>query len=169
MQVARDLAQLAIQRGDHFLRISADGGVFRRLVQIELARLVEHVLHIGGHVVLVGLLAAGQPQAFQLVEALEAFADGAVVGERAAQPALADVGHMAARRFALNGLLRLAFGADEEHEAAAGGDLGEEAVGAEQAAHGLAQIDYVDEVTLAVDELAHLRVPATGPVPEMHA
>ena len=67
------------------------------------------------------------------------------------------------------GFLGLALGADEDDQAAAAGDLGEERVGAEQAAHGFAQVDDVDEIALAVDVRPHLGIPAAGPVSEMDA
>jgi hypothetical protein len=79
--------------------------------------------------VLPAALAARQPR-LQLVEPLQSVADGAVVGQGAAQPALADEGHAAAVRLALDGLLGLALGADEQHQVTAAGHLGQEAGGA---------------------------------------
>src|SRR5262249_18270483 len=103
----------------------------------------------------------------QLLQPLEAVADGAVVGQGTAQPALADVGHAAALGLALDGLLGLARGADGEGQAALGGGLGEVAAGPREPADGLTQVDDVDEVALAVDERPHLGVPPTGTVPEV--
>src|SRR5262249_44798051 len=76
-------------------------------------------------------------------------------------------GHAAAAGLALDGLLGLALGADEQHQAALAGQLGQVAVGPQEAADRLTQVDDVDEVALAVDERPHLGVPAAGPVPEM--
>ena len=50
----------------------------------------------------------------------EAIADSAEVRESAAQPALADVRHAAADRFALDDFVGLPLGADEKHQAALG-------------------------------------------------
>src|SRR5262249_52786290 len=95
--------------------------------------------------------------------------DGAIIGERSAEPALADEWHAAAGRLALDGFLGLAFRADEEHQAAAACDLGQVTVGAKETANGFTKVDDVDQITLAVDVRPHLRVPAAGPVPEMDA
>src|SRR5438309_1571110 len=78
-------------------------------------------------------------------------ADGAVVGEGAAQPALRDVRHAAAGGLALDGFFRLPLGADEQDQLALAGGLRQVAGGPQQAADGLAQVDDVDEVALAVD------------------
>ena len=58
---------------------------------------------------------------------------------------------------------------DEEDEAAAAGDLGEKLVRSQQAAHGFAQIDDMDEIAFAVDIRPHLGIPTTRPVSEMDA
>src|SRR5262249_42234083 len=93
--------------------------------------------------------------------------DGAVVGQGAAEPALADVGHAAAGGLALDGLLGLALGADEQHEAAVAGDLGQVAVSPQEAADRFTQVYDVDQIALAVDVRPHLRVPAAGAVSEV--
>jgi len=114
-------------------------------------------------------LAVRQPHGFELGQALEAVANGAVIGEGAAEPAFVDVRHLAADGLAFDGFLGLALGADEDDEAAAAGDLGEEFVCSQEAAHGFAQIDDVNEIALAVDVRPHLGIPATGAVTEVHA
>ena len=139
------------------------------MLKSSLAGLVEHPVHVSRHVHLAGVFAGGQPHRFEFGEPFEAVADGAVVGERAAQPALADEGHPAAGRLAFDGFLGLPLGADEQHQAAVAGHLGEVAVGPQQAANGLAQVDDVDEIALAVDVRPHLGVPTAGPMPEMDA
>ena len=68
-----------------------------------------------------------------------------------------------------DGLGGLALGADEEHAAAFGDDVGDREQRLMQKRHGLGQIDDVDVVAGAVDERRHLRVPAMGLVTEMHA
>ena len=138
-------------------------------MKVELAGLVQHARHVRRHVDAFGVLAGRQPHGLEFLEPLEPVADGAVVGQRAAQPALADVGHAAAGGFALDDFLGLALGADEQHQAALADDLREVAMAAEQAANGFAQVDDVDEIALAVDVRPHLRVPAAGPVPEVDA
>ena len=68
-----------------------------------------------------------------------------------------------------DGLGRLALGADEQHAAALGDDVGHRKQRLMQERHGLGEIDDVDVVAGAVDERRHLRVPAMGLVTEMHA
>src|SRR5581483_3391459 len=115
-----------------------------------------------------GFLTGGQPQRFEFLQALEAVANGAIVRQGAAQPALADEGHAAACRLAFDGLLGLALGADEQHQAAAARHLGQVTVRAEQAANRLTQIDDMDEIALAVNVRPHLWVPAASPMAKMH-
>ena len=61
----------------------------------------------------------------------------------------------------------LLLGADEEHGAAAAGELAGEAAGVLQQRLGLQQVDDVDPVQLAEDEAAHVRVPAARLVAEV--
>src|SRR5262249_13742459 len=131
--------------------------------------LVHHGLHVREHVDAAVSLALGQPQRLEFLEALQAVADGTVIGEGAAEPAFADVGHPAAERFALDGFLGLALGADEQHELPLTDRLGQEAATPEQAADRFAQVDDMDEIPLAVNVRPHLRVPAAGAMPIMHA
>ena len=74
-----------------------------------------------------------------------------------------------ARGLFLDDVLRLALGADEEHVAAAADGLDDEVVRAREEARGLVEVDDVDAVARAVDERAHLRVPALGLVAEVTA
>src|SRR5581483_1851154 len=104
-----------------------------------------------------------------LLEALEPAADRLVVRERAAEPALRDVVLPDARRLVLDELLELRLGADDEDLVAGGDDALEEVRRPDQALDGLAEIDQVDRVPLAVDERGHLRVPARAAVPEVDA
>ena len=69
----------------------------------------------------------------------------------------------------LDDLLRLALGADEEDVAAAADGLDDEVVRALEEARRLVEVDDVDAVARAVDERAHLRVPALGLVAEVDA
>ena len=108
-------------------------------------------------------------QRLQLLEPGQPVADRAEVGERAAEPTVADIGHATAGRLAGHRLGALPLRSHEEHEAAGGGDLFEILAGPEQAADRLADVDDVDQVAAAVDVGPHLRVPAAGPVAEMDA
>ena len=47
LQVAPDLGQLAVERGDHLLAVAANRGRFGSLGQLELAGFVEHGAHVG--------------------------------------------------------------------------------------------------------------------------
>ena len=68
-----------------------------------------------------------------------------------------------------DGLLGLLLGADEQHLAAAGDGVLDERVRAVDVGQRLLQVDDVDAVALGEDESLHLRVPATGLVPEVDA
>jgi hypothetical protein len=66
-------------------------------------------------------------------------------------------------------VLRLLLGADEEHRAAARGEVAHEAVRLAELLERLLQVDDVDAVALPEDVLLHLRVPALGLMAEMHS
>ena len=163
-----DLGQLAVERGHHFFTVAANAGGFGGLAQFELARLIEHGPHVGRQIDLRGIFGGGKPHRFQFLQPFETVADGAVIGQGAAQPAFADEGHATAGGFAFDGFLGLALGADEKHQTAAAGHLGQVAEGAEQTPHRLTQVDNVNKVALAVDIRPHLGVPTTGTMPEMN-
>ena len=95
--------------------------------------------------------------------------DRVEVGEHATEPAVVDVGHADARRLLGDGLLGLLLRADEEDGAAVGDRLLDELVGVVDVRQRLLQVDDVDAVALGHDEALHLRVPATGLVPEVDA
>ena len=137
----------------------------RVLLELVLLAAEDEQLLLGharaGHVVEVELL--------ELLEALQAAVHGLEVGEHAAQPALVHVGHADAGRLLGDGLLGLLLGADEQDRAAVGDGLLDELVGAVDVGQRLLQVDDVDAVALGEDEALHLRVPATGLVPEVHA
>ena len=110
----------------------------------------------------------GGKQFFQFLQTSQAVTDGAEVGQRAAEPAFADVGHAAAGGFPGNRFLSLSFGANKQHEAARFGDLLEILSAAKQPANRLANIDDVNEVFATKDVGPHLWVPAAGAVAKMH-
>ena len=72
-------------------------------------------------------------------------------------------------RLLLDDLLRLALGADHQDVAAAADGVDDEVVRAREEARRLVEVDDVDAVARAVDERAHLRVPALGLVAEVDA
>src|SRR3712207_2689130 len=71
--------------------------------------------------------------------------------------------------FRSDDLLRLALGADEQDRTAVGDRLLDELVGVVDVPERLLQVDDVEAVALGEDEPLHLRVPATGLVPEVDA
>ena len=119
------------------------------------------------HLLRVGVQLVAVAERFQLFQPGQPVANRAEVGQRAAQPAIADVGHAAAQRLALDRLAGLPLGADEQHQAAAGGDLLEILLGPQQAANRLADVDDVDQVLPGVDIRPHLGIPAAGPMAEV--
>ena len=68
---------------------------------------------------------------------------------------------------ALDRLAGLPLGADEQHQAAAAGDLLEILLRPQQAANRLADVDDVDQIAAGVDVRPHLGIPAAGPMAEM--
>jgi hypothetical protein len=100
---------------------------------------------------------------------VDALGDRLEVGEHAAQPTLVDVRHAALLGEALDRVLGLLLGADEEDRATLGHEVADERVRRLDAGQGLVQIDDVDAVAVTEDEPLHLGVPATGLVSEVHA
>ena len=134
---------------------------------VELVALAAHLQQL-----LLGAAGAGDVVEVDLVELLEAvdpLVHGLEVGEHAAEPALVDVGHPDAHRLLGDRLLGLLLGAHEHDRAALGDGLLDEGVGAVDVGQRLLQVDDVDAVALGHDEALHLRVPATGLVPEVDA
>ena len=135
-----------------------------------------HVLHaaqvgaqlgevgLGGH----ALARRQQPElalglvALEVVQAADALVDGLEVRQQAAEPAVVDVGHAGGLGDVLDGVASLLLGAHEQHDAAALGQLAGELARLLEQALRLQQIDDVDAAALAVDEAAHLGVPAAG-------
>src|SRR5262249_55589614 len=105
----------------------------------------------------------------ELLEPGDRLADRREVRQGAAEPALVDVEHAAAVGLLEHGLLGLLLGADEEHRAAAGGQITDEAVGLPELLEGFLKIDDVNAVALTEDVLLHLRVPALGLMAEVHS
>ena len=114
-----------------------------------------------GDVVVVDLL--------ELLQTRQPLADRVEVGEHATEPAVVDVGHPDAHGLLGDGLLGLLLRADEEDGATVGDRLLDELVGVVDVGQRLLQVDDVDAVALGHDEALHLRVPASGLVPEVDA
>src|SRR5262249_25861606 len=99
----------------------------------------------------------------------DGFGDRREVGQGPAEPALVHVEHAAAAGFLEHGLLGLLLGPDEEHRAAARGQVTHEPVGLAELLEGFLKVDDVNAVALTEDVLLHLRVPALGLMAEMHS
>ena len=80
---------------------------------------------------------------------------------------MVDVRHADALRLLLDRVLSLLLRADEEHVAAALGDVADEVVRLLEQLERLLEIDDVDPAALGEDEPLHLRVPATRLVAEV--
>ena len=80
-----------------------------------------------------------------------------------------DEGHAGALRFLGDDLARLALGADEQDGAAVGGQLADVLHRLLVHRHRLFEIDDVNLVALAEDEIGHLRIPVARLVAEMDA
>ena len=93
--------------------------------------------------------------AAQLVQMVDAALHRAVVRQQAAEPAVVDVGHVDALGLQLHGLAGLLLGADEQHAAAALGEVAHERVRLLDQRKRLLQVDDVDAGALAEDEPAH--------------
>jgi hypothetical protein len=105
--------------------------------------------------------------ALQVVQALDAQADGLEVRQQAAEPAVVDVRHARGLGGVLHRVAGLLLRAHEEHGAAAMGQRRRELLRLLDEGLRAQQVDDVDAPALAVDETAHLGVPAAGLVAEV--
>jgi hypothetical protein len=103
------------------------------------------------------------------VQTADALAHRLEVRQQTAEPAVIDVGHPGRLGDLAHGIARLLLGANEQHGTATVGDCARELAGLIEQALRLQQIDDVDAVTLAMEEAAHLGVPAARLVAEMHS
>ena len=106
---------------------------------------------------------------FERHQTLDRLANGLVVGEHAAKPAVADERHFRPGRMRAYRLPRRALGADKEHFAAIGDRRFDKGTGFASQGQATLEIDDVDLVSLAEDVGCHLRVPVAGLVTKMHA
>jgi hypothetical protein len=105
----------------------------------------------------------------EVVQPLDPLGDRLEVGEQATEPALVDVRHAGALGRFLDRVAGLLLGTDEHDGAAARGDAGGELLSTLQQLVRLLQVDDVDPAALAVDEAAHLGIPAARLVTEVDA
>ena len=96
---------------------------------------------------------------FEVIEALDALADGLVVGEHAAQPTVVDVELAGGVGGFLDGFLGLALAADKQDFLVLGGQSGEEGAGFVEALDGFLDVDDVDAALLREQVGLHARVP----------
>ena len=104
---------------------------------------------------------------FQLAVVTNRGADRFVVGEHAAQPAMADIRHATTLGLLLDQLLRGALGAHENELVAARGDLAHLLQSPVEGRHRVLEVDDVNLVARAKDIRAHLGVPVAGLVAEV--
>ena len=91
------------------------------------------------------------------------------IGEGATQPAFRDIKLAAGFGGFFDRLLRLLFGADEQHAPALADGAAEKIAHAFDRREGLAEVDDVDSVAGIEDEFLHLGIPTFGLVSEVDA
>ena len=156
-------------------------------VEVDHEHRVRHALHVlhpaevglelgqvglGGHA-----LARGQQLelpvglvALEVVQARDALGDRLVVRQQAAQPAMVDVGHRGALGRVLDGVAGLFLRSDEQDRPAPMGDVGGELAAPAPASSAVCSRSMMwIPLALAVDEAAHLGVPAARLVAEVHS
>ncbi len=106
---------------------------------------------------------------FEVLQTLDGLPDGAEIGQHAAKPAVRYVWHCAALRFLLDRGAGRAFGADENHGAALGGQAADEIQRVHQQRQRLFQVDDMNLAPGSENIRCHLGIPITGLMPEMHA
>ena len=105
----------------------------------------------------------------QFLQPLDRFLHRGHVGQKAAEPALVDVIHLAAIGFFGDRFLRLPLGADEQNVLSLRGHLAHETGGVLEELQRLLQINDVNAVALAENVFLHLRIPALGLMTEVYA
>ena len=170
----RDAQPLGLaHRDDLGLEVDDEHRVGRALHVLDAAEVGAQL----GQVRLGGQPLAGRQQrqlalvlvALEVVQALDALADGLEVRQQATEPAVVDVRHAGRLGAVLDRVTGLLLRADEEDDAAAVGQCGGELLGILEQRLRLQEVDDVDAAALAVDEAAHLRVPASRLVAEVDA
>jgi hypothetical protein len=105
--------------------------------------------------------------ALEVVQTLDPRRHRLVVRQQPTEPAVVDVRLARRGGDVTNAVTGLLLGADEQHRAAAMGDLGRKALRLLEQCLRLQQVNDVDAAALAEDEPAHLRVPTSRLVAEM--
>jgi hypothetical protein len=104
-----------------------------------------------------------------VTQPLDRAGDRLPVGQRAAEPARIDEILRRALGSLGDAVLRLPLGADEQDTAALGDGVADRLQCGVQQRHGLGEIDDVDVVAGAENELRHFRIPAVRLVAKVHA
>ncbi len=133
------------------------------LQTVAFARQLEHFLLDQA------LEAAVAVHRLEFLEPIDRLADGAEVGQHAAEPAVRDVRHPATCGFFGNRLAGGALGADKQYRATLARHAADEIQRILEQRQGLFEIDDVDLAPGAEDVGFHLRVPVAGLVTKMYA
>src|SRR5581483_3617014 len=170
----RDAQALRLAHGDRLgLQVDHEHGVRHALHVLDAAEIRPELLEVGlGRHALLGRQQLELPLggvALEVVQALDPARDRLEVREQAAEPAVVDVRHGGRLGDLLDRVAGLLLRADEQHGAAATGDVAREGLRLVQQRLRLETVDDVDAATLAVDVAAHLGVPATRLVAEVDA
>lgn len=134
-----------------------------------LLELGDVLLHQKDFLFLKAMLAGVLQRGLHLFHLVDAAADRLKVCQHAAEPPLIDEEHIRPLRFLFKDLRSLAFGADEQNGVSGRYGISNEGIGLLHAGQGLLQIDDVDAVAFAEEELLHFWIPAVRLVPEVHA
>ena len=110
---------------------------------------------------------AGRLHALVFEHLVDALTHRFEVREHAAKPTLVHVRHAALVGVALDRVLSLLLGADEQDVAATGDEITDVPVGRLDSTERLLEVDDVDAGALAENETLHFRVPTTGLVAEV--
>ena len=105
--------------------------------------------------------------ALVLEHLVDALAHRLEVREHAAKPTLVHVGHAALVGVALDRILSLLLGADEQDVSTTGDEITDVPVGRLDSTERLLEVDDVDAGALAENETLHFRVPTAGLVAEV--
>ena len=105
----------------------------------------------------------------QFAQSANRLADGLVVRQHAAEPALVDIGHAATLSMFLDNLAGTALGANEHHLVAPRRHATDVADRIVQCRQRLLKVDDMDIVAGTENVFAHFRIPVTGLMPEMDA
>src|SRR5690606_9098835 len=103
----------------------------------------------------------------QVAQALDRATDGFVVGQHAAEPAVINIRHASALRLLLDDLASSTLGAYEQYLLLARGEILDLVQRGIHSRYGVFEVDDMNLVAGAEDELLHFRVPVAGLVTEV--